>query len=203
LLAPAVREIIIKGASPWANDRLAVVGDYAESFPIGIQHIPKTSIVPRQLCSIWRSNISSQDVELLYRLLGYQESSQAAEIVLRNLDKQQYVWNSALADSNLGKYSLGEIICIQTLFTDDSSGTEGLELKGNWVANRFDIATIEEIDDNWTDVSKDAIEMLSMVIGKDPWDTCWNLHSRKRTAGCTSVQYNYEEHYEGSKRQKV
>ena len=58
------------------------------------------------------------------------------------------------------------------MFTDDSSGTEDLELKENWVTNWFDITMIKNIDDNWTDVSKNAIKMLSMIIREDLWDIC-------------------------------
>jgi hypothetical protein len=172
LLAPAVCKIVITGEAPWANDRLAVVGDYAASFPLGIEHYPTTTITPGQLCSIWYSQINQAEVQLLYRLLCYLGRSrvrESTEAVLRNLDQGEYVRDSALADSEYA-YSLGEVICILTQFTDDSSGTEGLDLVGDWVADRFDIATIDDVDEEWTDVSQCAISLLAMATGEKKKD---------------------------------
>lgn len=162
LLAPTVREIIIKREAPWAYDRLAVVGDYAKSFSLGESHILITPTRFKQV-PVSYSQINQEEVKLLYRLLCYSEKlkvRESTEAVLRNHTKKEYVRDSALAKSEYA-YSLGEVICVKTLFTDNCSGAEGLKLKGDWVTDRFDIATIKDIDREWNDVSQDAIELLA------------------------------------------
>ncbi|KAM5346976.1 hypothetical protein ACJ41O_009981 [Fusarium nematophilum] len=86
--------------------------------------------------------------------------------VLRNLTTKEYVRDQAVAESEYA-YSLGEVLCMFTTWTNDASGTEGLPLEGEWAGHRFDIAPMEYLadDDEWTDVSSEAISRLKVATG--------------------------------------
>ena len=50
---------------------------------------------------------------------------------------------------------------------DDLFGIKGLGLKGDWVVNYFDIVMIENIDEEWINMSQDIIKLLAMVTKEE------------------------------------
>lgn len=101
--------------------------------------------------------LSSYDFELFSRLLDTLRRHPGTKHsgVLRNLDKQIYVRDSALASSKL-VCSLGDIIILQTQWTDEPhpSGCCGTD---DWTGDRFDIRSESESLDGWTDVSDEVL----------------------------------------------
>ena len=90
--------------------------------------------------------------------------------ILRNLTTQQYVRDTVLAESDHA-YSLGEVICAYTQWTEEG-------MVGEWAGHRFDIVAVHQVDESWTDVSDQALSRLEDVIdeqrsnGKRAWVQC-------------------------------
>lgn len=80
--------------------------------------------------------------------------------VLRNLTTKEYVVDEVVAKSDYA-FSLGQVIVVSSLWTDDYTGTENLDVKGKWAGHRFDIASIRDVaGEDWEDVTSNAIKLL-------------------------------------------
>ncbi|KAK7924039.1 hypothetical protein PG985_006093 [Apiospora marii] len=82
----------------------------------------------------------------------------SAKLVLRNLTAKEYVVEEDLAACG---YHLGQAIFVQTQFTNDSSGLTDIGSYGEWVGHRFDVATLEDVEeDGWLNATDVAIELI-------------------------------------------
>lgn len=87
----------------------------------------------------------------------------AKEPVLRNLTTKQYVRDAELAQSKYA-YSLGEVVMVQTIWTQDPKDVERLGTEAEWRGHKFDISVMEDVaGDDWTDVSGEAVERLALA----------------------------------------
>lgn len=105
------------------------------------------------------------DKHLFARLVEGMKSARAsagaaaAQPILCVHDTKEYVLDSAIAESEFA-YSLGEVICCSTPWTNDLGATERIGGVGKWAGCRFSIATLADIGDDWTDASAMAIGLL-------------------------------------------
>lgn len=113
-----------------------------------------------------REQLTPEDLELFHRLAAIVKDKQLSAghsdrvSVLRNLTAKKYIRDDAIANSDYA-YSLGEVIAVLTIWTNDGSGTRGLDNLSEWAGRRFDIATMADVsEEGWTDVSQLAIERL-------------------------------------------
>lgn len=88
--------------------------------------------------------------------------SSSAGAVLRNLDRKVYIRDDSVADADSDFPSnLGDVACVKTLWTEDSSGTMKFGCHGVWAGARFDIVGLEEVKGvkGWVDGSPEAVEV--------------------------------------------
>lgn len=85
------------------------------------------------------------------------------EPVLRNLTTKEYVRDAELARSKYA-YSLGEVVMVETIWTQDPKDVGRLGTEGEWRGHRFDISVMEDVaGDDWTDVSGEAVDRLALA----------------------------------------
>ncbi|KAK7928856.1 hypothetical protein PG985_005854 [Apiospora marii] len=83
-------------------------------------------------------------------------------LVLRNLTMKEFVAQEELAANDP---NFSHALLVQTQFTDDPSGLGDLDCIGEWAGHRFDVATIEDVDEDegWEDVIERVIDLASAV----------------------------------------
>lgn len=119
---------------------------------------------PRTLMRRVQQRLTDSDRGLLKRLLKRRELSSkdpSSSPVLRNLTTKQYIRDEAIANSDHA-FSLGEVIVTFALWFDSDSPTR-LSHKGEWAGHRFDIATLADVAEGWTDVSATAVNNLEKI----------------------------------------
>ncbi|CAH0048058.1 unnamed protein product [Clonostachys solani] len=97
-------------------------------------------------------------------------------VLLRNLTTKEFVLDDTIAQGSL-KYSLGEVLGTFTVWTEDGSGTESLQIPGRWAGHRFDIGCLEDVaGEGWKNVSDEAAqnlqdgELYDYGVGRRAWE---------------------------------
>ncbi|KAI1752259.1 hypothetical protein F4782DRAFT_530515 [Xylaria castorea] len=190
-LLPRAREAIIAYKAPWAGDRLVVVGDYAVGLPstcsdfkpdeagsgndnplYAIETQVHKPLPFEKLFQPYRRRaatppympiFSGEDHQLLCRLVAMLRYGTKRAGVLRNLSKRQYVLDTKLAESDYA-YSLADAAIIRLRWTDDMYRTSG---SSEWVGDRFDIRTADDVTGEWTDKSDETVEFLRRDTGEE------------------------------------
>ncbi len=102
-------------------------------------------------------------LDMALRLLRGSAKDREEEAVLRNLNTKEYVLESRFVRC---RYGLGEVICSQTTWTEQSVVNE-LECKGPWRAHRFDIATLKDVQGaEWRDESESMYRVIKNSVGQ-------------------------------------
>ncbi|KAK4539212.1 hypothetical protein LTR36_000895 [Oleoguttula mirabilis] len=156
LLAPELKKAVVRDEAPWAGDRLIFVGDYAHGVPDGL-------LADHELTDI----TSQHDLEDSEWKEYAQEPTE--EAILHNLNTKELVRDRVVAESDYA-YSLGEVVCTHAQRTHDPPGTEGLGCRGEWPGHRFDLATMHNLEEEWTDVSERAVGNLKAANLDDKLD---------------------------------
>lgn len=85
------------------------------------------------------------------------------EPVLRNITTKEYVRDAALAKSDYA-YSLGELVMVQTIWTDNPKDVARLGVKARWAGHRFDISVMADVaTGEWRDVSEEAVSRMAVA----------------------------------------
>lgn len=119
---------------------------------------------PRTLMRRVEHRLTDDDRGIVKRLLQRRMLSitdPSSSPVLRNLTTRQYIRDEVIANSDHA-YSLGEVIVTFALWFDADSPTL-LSQKGEWAGHRFDIATVADVAEGWTDVSATAVNNLQKI----------------------------------------
>ncbi|KAK2599877.1 hypothetical protein N8I77_011597 [Diaporthe amygdali] len=126
-----------------------------------------------------RERLKRDDLQLFHRLAAIAKRTHLSANhyknppVLRILTAKKYVRDDAIAQSDYA-YSLGEVVAVLAQWTGDASGTMDLNRVGEWAGQRFDIATIADVSEEWTDISHVAVENLRKGL------TDWEKKDGKR-----------------------
>ena len=106
-----------------------------------------------------------EDIDLCCRLMDMLKvqlprKPEDGSRVLRNLTTHEYVVDEVVGKSEFA-YSLGEVVMLLSLWTEDPSGVGDLDIHGKWAGHRFDIVSINDVaDESWKDVTDTAIKVL-------------------------------------------
>ncbi|KPM41406.1 hypothetical protein AK830_g5137 [Neonectria ditissima] len=141
-----------------------------ENLPPEMPHWMRKGMVerPHMLISHVQERLKEDDgdLQLCARLMqmlttqSHDTEPSKHQSVLRNLTTKEYILDETIAKSQFA-YSLGEVLATFSLWTEEPSGTQSLGCKGIWAGHRFDIATLGEVTEEWTDLSAKAIENLA------------------------------------------
>jgi hypothetical protein len=186
-----VQEALIADAARWSGHRIITLGDYADALPPNmlteaeeteLRHFSFGAEAETKLLHMAvECLLDPTDARLLRTLTGslYNFADDEDGYVLRNLSQHEYVRGNALVELCGIKAKLqqpfiqpvgfGELLAMNTQWTDDPSGTIG-PMKGRWAGDRFDIVLMKTLEregtgGTWRDISEDAVNMLEERMG--------------------------------------
>jgi hypothetical protein len=183
--------------APWAGKRIICIGDYARDYPESFltqqerDEISEENMYhyvcdffekPVIYAQMWAYNYkrtynyvknSNLDANILEKLTHNIKPIYAknSEYILRNLSTKEYVCANKIPKPAM--FGLGHILIIQTCWSSDPSISMNYNddiTRGPWAGNRFDITTIENIDINWKDVSRETITKTKNIFDADAAD---------------------------------
>ncbi|KIM36809.1 hypothetical protein M413DRAFT_448934 [Hebeloma cylindrosporum] len=178
-------------AGAWAGDRVVCFGDYARSWPDGIDGDSLQTVTT----SDEDSEDESESPQLLFMAScreytyvdrGYKRESYPNNRIwaLRNISKKLYVRSDGIPiideNKNLTYYvrsglqglpGFGQVLLTNILWSDDNSTSMPFsDVQGSWAGDRLDIRLMDDVveelqEEGWKDISRqEAIKLYNILL---------------------------------------
>jgi hypothetical protein len=114
---------------------------------------------------------SGLNVKLIKELLPINKPvyGKSSRSILCNLSTNEYIRASDISESS--NFGFGHILLLQICWSSDPSMSIFISYENNsdihrgpWAGNRFNITSIEHVDDTWKDVSKQVLKKLQKIL---------------------------------------
>lgn len=194
LVMPTLQQTVIRASAPWAGDRIVVQAYDAKSLPpacgsTDIKASPegrlqtcralgspqyeeeRRAMIVNRIADVCSSVVGGFAISYMIKALTPRANKLSTETqwILRNLDQKEYVRHGRIAAKDLDlRYNLGDVICVEALWSNDLTGGEGrIHGRGPWAGHRFDIVDCATFDSNgWEDVSEWSLQRLERWTSK-------------------------------------